>query len=62
MELVEKTGKIALGSRLRYMASNITEEAARINQLYHIEFAPQWIRVIFILSEGYYKTITVIAT
>jgi len=62
MELFEKTGKIALGSRLRYMASNITEEAARIHELYQIEFAPKWFPVFFILSEGDSKTITDIAT
>ncbi|MGJ1502558.1 bifunctional helix-turn-helix transcriptional regulator/GNAT family N-acetyltransferase [Sphingobacterium multivorum] len=62
MELFEKTGKIALRSRLRYMASNITEEAARIHELYQIEFAPKWFPVFFILSEGDSKTITDIAT
>ncbi len=62
MELFEKTGKIALGSRLRYMASNITEEATRLHELYQIDFAPKWFPVFFILSEGDSKTITEIAT
>ncbi|WP_104381557.1 helix-turn-helix domain-containing GNAT family N-acetyltransferase [Sphingobacterium sp. HMA12] len=61
MELFEKTGKIALGSRLRYMASNVTEEAARLHELYQIDFAPKWFPVFFILSEGNCKTITDIA-
>ncbi|RKO71998.1 MarR family transcriptional regulator [Sphingobacterium puteale] len=61
MELFEKTGKIALGSRLRYMASNVTDEAARLHELYQIDFAPKWFPVFFVLSEGDCKTITDIA-
>jgi DNA-binding MarR family transcriptional regulator/N-acetylglutamate synthase-like GNAT family acetyltransferase len=61
MELFEKTGKIALGSRLRFMASNITEEAAKIYELYDVNFSPKWFPVFFVLSEEGSKTITEIA-
>ncbi|WP_431609158.1 bifunctional helix-turn-helix transcriptional regulator/GNAT family N-acetyltransferase [Chryseobacterium sp. 'Rf worker isolate 10'] len=61
MELFEKTGKIALGSRLRFMASNITDEAAKIYELYDVDFSPKWFPVFFVLSEEGSKTITEIA-
>ncbi|MDR3024920.1 GNAT family N-acetyltransferase [Chryseobacterium sp.] len=61
MDLFEKTGKIALGIRLRFMASNITEEAAKIYELYGVDFLPKWFPVFFVLSEGGSKTITEIA-
>lgn len=61
MDLFEKTGKIALGSRLRFMASNITEEAAKIYDLYDVDFSPKWFPVFFVLSEEGSKTITEIA-
>ncbi|PTT25837.1 MarR family transcriptional regulator [Chryseobacterium sp. HMWF028] len=61
MDLFEKTGKIALGSRLRFMASNITDEAAKIYELYDVDFSPKWFPVFFVLSEEGSKTITEIA-
>ncbi|UTX48976.1 helix-turn-helix domain-containing GNAT family N-acetyltransferase [Chryseobacterium sp. MA9] len=61
MDLFKKTGKIALGSRLRFMASNITEEAAKIYELYDVDFSPKWFPVFFVLSEEGSKTITEIA-
>ncbi|MGE8525101.1 bifunctional helix-turn-helix transcriptional regulator/GNAT family N-acetyltransferase [Chryseobacterium rhizosphaerae] len=61
MSLFEKTGKIALGSRLRFMASNMTEEAAKIYELYDVDFSPKWFPVFFVLSEEGPRTITEIA-
>ncbi|MGH1516471.1 bifunctional helix-turn-helix transcriptional regulator/GNAT family N-acetyltransferase [Chryseobacterium sp. JK1] len=61
MDLFEKTGKIALGSRLRYMASNVTDEAAKIYELYNVDFSPKWFPVFFVLAEEGSKTITEIA-
>lgn len=61
MDIFEKTGKMALGSRLRFMASKVTEEAARIYELYNVDFSPKWFPVFFVLSEGGAKTITEIA-
>lgn len=61
MKIFEKTGKMALGSRLRYMASNVTEEAAKIYELYDVDFSPKWFPVFFVLSEAGAKTITEIA-
>ena len=61
MDLFERTGKMALGSRLRLLTAKVTEDAARIYELYHIEFAPKWFPVFFVLAEEGEKTITEIA-
>ncbi|ULT29228.1 hypothetical protein KUH03_40530 [Sphingobacterium sp. E70] len=45
MDIFEKTGKMALGSRLRFMASQITEEAVKIYELYDVDFSPKWFPV-----------------
>lgn len=52
---------MALGSRLRFMASCVTNEAAKIYELYHVDFSPKWFPVFFVLSEDGAKTITEIA-
>lgn len=61
MNIFEKTGKMALGSRLRFMASQITEEAVKIYEMYDVDFSPKWFPVFFVLSEDGTKTITEIA-
>ena len=61
MELFEKTGKMALGSRLRLFTARITDDAARIYEWYQINFTPKWFPVFFVLAEGDEKTITEIA-
>jgi DNA-binding MarR family transcriptional regulator/predicted GNAT family N-acyltransferase len=61
MKLFEKTGKMALGSRLRLMTARITDDAAKIYELYGVEFSPKWFPVFFVLSEDGENTITEIA-
>ncbi|ALL06534.1 MarR family transcriptional regulator [Pedobacter sp. PACM 27299] len=61
MELFKKTGKMALGSRLRLLTSKVTDDAARIYELYQMEFAPKWFPAFFVLAEDGEKTITEIA-
>lgn len=61
MNFFDKTGKMALGSRLRLLTAKVTEDAAKMYELYQVEFAPKWFPVFFILSEGEEKTITEIA-
>ncbi|HEX6429511.1 MAG TPA: helix-turn-helix domain-containing GNAT family N-acetyltransferase [Niastella sp.] len=61
MELFEKTGKMALGSRLRLFTARITDDAAKIYEWYQIDFTPKWFPVFFVLAEGHEKTITEIA-
>lgn len=62
MKLFERTGKMALGSRLRLLTAKVTEDASKIYELYHVEFSPKWFPVFFILSNDGEKTITEIAT
>lgn len=52
---------MALGSRLRLMTTRITDDAAKIYELYGVEFSPKWFPVFFVLSEDGENTITEIA-
>lgn len=61
MDFFNKTGKMALGSRLRLLTAKVTEDAAKIYDLYKVEFSPKWFPVFFILSDEGEKTITEIA-
>ncbi|KFF13327.1 MarR family transcriptional regulator [Chryseobacterium soli] len=61
MNLFEKTGKMALGSRLRLLTAKVTEDASKIYDLYQVKFSPKWFPVFFILAEDGEKTITQIA-
>ncbi len=61
MNLFEKTGKMALGSRLRMLTAKVTEDATKIYELYNVDFSPKWFPVFFVLSEDGEKTITEIA-
>lgn len=61
--IFKKTGKVALGSRLRLLTAQISDDAAKIYKLYNVEdFSPKWFPVFFFLSEEGEKTITEIAT
>ncbi len=62
MDFFNKTGKMALGSRLRLLTAKITDDAAKIYELYNIEFSPKWFPVFFVLAEDGEQTITEIAT
>lgn len=62
MNVFEKTGKMALGSRMRVLTAKMTDDAAKIYEMYQVEgFVPKWFPVYFLLSEEGEKTITEIA-
>lgn len=61
MDFFKKTGKMALGSRLRLLTAKITDDAARIYEWYDADFSPKWFPVLFVLSEDGEQTITEIA-
>ncbi len=62
MDFFKKTGKMALGSRLRLLTAKVTEDAAKIYELYGVkDFSPKWFPVFFVLSEDGAKTVTEIA-
>ncbi|MFC6101577.1 bifunctional helix-turn-helix transcriptional regulator/GNAT family N-acetyltransferase [Olivibacter domesticus] len=61
MDIFNKTGKMALGSRLRLLTAKVTEDAAKIYELYDVDFSPKWFPVFFVLYDEGAKTITEIA-
>jgi GNAT superfamily N-acetyltransferase/DNA-binding MarR family transcriptional regulator len=61
MDFFDKTGKMAIGSRLRMLTDRITTDAAGIYRLYGLSIKPKWFPVLYALSEGDVKTITGIA-
>ncbi|MBN9382763.1 MAG: GNAT family N-acetyltransferase [Chitinophagaceae bacterium] len=61
MDFYEKTGKMALGSRLRRLSEQMTEQAASIYDLYQVDLQPKWFPVFYALSGGEEKSITDIA-
>lgn len=61
MDFFEKTGKMAIGSRLRMLTDLITSDASQIYQMYGVDIKPKWFPVFFVLSNGGAKTITGIA-
>lgn len=61
MDFFDKTGKMAIGSRLRMLTDRITADASEIYQLYGVDIKPKWFPVLYALSEGDAKTITAIA-
>lgn len=57
-----RTGKVALGSRLRLMSAQLADDAGKIYELYGVKgFSPKWFPVFFLLSKDGEKTITEIA-
>ncbi len=61
MDFFNKTGKMAIGSRLRMLTDKITNDAERVNKAYGIDIRAKWIPVFFVLAQGEAKTITAIA-
>jgi len=61
MNYFNKTGKMAIGSRLRLLTAKVTEDAAKIYELYNVSFSPKWFPVFFILYDEGEMTITEIA-
>lgn len=61
MDIFNKTGKMALGSRLRLLTARVTDDATKIYELYNVDFSPKWFPVFFVLYNDGAKTITEIA-
>lgn len=61
MSFFDNVGKMALGSRLRFLTEKITEDAGQIYEMYGIDMNPKWFPVFYVLSAGEAKTITAIA-
>jgi DNA-binding MarR family transcriptional regulator/N-acetylglutamate synthase-like GNAT family acetyltransferase len=61
MDFYTRTGKMALGSRLRRLSEEMTEQAAGIYDLYQVDLQPKWFPVFYSLSSTQEKSITDIA-
>jgi DNA-binding MarR family transcriptional regulator/GNAT superfamily N-acetyltransferase len=61
MDFYAVTGKMALGSRLRRLSEQMTEQAAGIYELYQVDLQPKWFPVFYSLSSSEEKSITDIA-
>jgi DNA-binding MarR family transcriptional regulator/GNAT superfamily N-acetyltransferase len=61
MDFYSMTGKMALGSRLRRLSEQMTEQAAGIYDLYQVDLQPKWFPVFYSLSLTREKSITDIA-
>src|SRR6202000_1993811 len=61
MDFYTTTGKMALGSRLRRLSEQMTEQAAGIYDLYQVDLQPKWFPVFYSLSPTEEKSITDIA-
>lgn len=61
MDFFERTGKMAIGSRLRVMAELLTHDAAGIYALYGVDLKPKWFPVFYSLIDEEAKSVTLIA-
>ncbi|WP_342647085.1 bifunctional helix-turn-helix transcriptional regulator/GNAT family N-acetyltransferase [Mucilaginibacter sp. CSA2-8R] len=61
MDIYNKMGKMALGSRLRRLSETLTEQAGQVYQLYNIDMQPKWFPVFYALSTGETKSIVQLA-
>jgi GNAT superfamily N-acetyltransferase/predicted transcriptional regulator len=61
MNFFDQVGKVALGTRIRFLGEMITGDAEQIYRLYGIHLNPKWFPVFYVLSKSRDMTITVIA-
>lgn len=60
-DFFDRTGKMAIGSRLRRLTDRITADAAEIYRKYGVEMRPKWFPVVYALADGEPRTVTAIA-
>ncbi len=61
MDFFERTGKMAIGSRLRVLTEALTRDAASIYRLYGVDIKPKWFPVFYSLTDEQPKSVTAIA-
>ncbi len=61
MDFFERTGKMAIGSRLRVLTETLTRDAASIYGLYGVDIKPKCFPVCYSLIDEQAKSVTVIA-
>lgn len=61
--IFEKTGVIAIGTRLRMLSERVTKESEKIFELYNVDIKPKWYPVVFcLLEDDNPQTVTEIAS
>lgn len=60
-DFFERTGKMAIGSRLRVLTETLTRNAAEIYRLYNVDLRPKWFPVFYSLMDEQPKSVTSIA-
>lgn len=61
MDFFERTGKMAIGSRLRVLTETLIRDAASIYGLYGVDIKPKWFPVFYSLTDEQPKSVTSIA-
>ena len=61
MDFYAKTGKLALGSRLRRLSESLMADAAKIYDLYDVALDPKWFPTFYVLAQQEQASITQIA-
>src|SRR4051812_43322923 len=57
----DQVGKVALGTRVRFLGEKIGEDAVEIYRTYGVPLQPKWFPVFFILAREPGRTITSLA-
>ncbi|GAA4276260.1 bifunctional helix-turn-helix transcriptional regulator/GNAT family N-acetyltransferase [Aquimarina mytili] len=61
MNFFDDVGIMAIGTRLRMLSEKVTEDAAKIYQMYDVDLKPKWFPVFYILSNTETRSITALA-
>ena len=61
MNFFESVGIMAIGTRLRMLSEKMTEDAAKIYQMYGMDLKPKWFPVFYVISQEGAKSVTEIA-
>ena len=61
MNFFDKTGKVAIGSRLRILTDKITLDDVEIYKMFGVDLKPKWFPVFYVLYKDGARTITAIA-
>jgi len=61
MDFFNKTGVMAISSRLRMLSEQLTKSSSAIYELYGVDLNPKWFPVFYVLEMGEEKTVTGIA-
>lgn len=59
--LFDKTGVMALGTRLRILSEKVTKESEKIFELYNVDIKPKWYPIVYTLLNDQSRTVTQIA-